>query len=136
MSRICNSLRYIGVLTFCCAAAPLATAQQTDSSTIQPDGTAIVTRSIPIPKTISSEAQRMLARQVSDSAVPQTLAERRTHTDEWQNRTGKVFQQQLGPALTHLFNHQTHHRGQAHAALTILGIAEPASFDLLVYQRS
>lgn len=91
--RICNSLRCIGALTFCFAAPFLATAQQTDSSTIQPDGTAIVTRIVPVPKTISPEAQRLLARQVSDAAVPQTLAERRTHTDEWQNRTGKVFQQ-------------------------------------------
>ncbi|HZL24992.1 MAG TPA: alpha/beta hydrolase fold domain-containing protein [Acidobacteriaceae bacterium] len=92
MNRICTPLRVVGVLTFCLATASLATAQ-TDSSTIQPDGTAIVTRIVPVPKTISPEAQRMLARQVSDAAVPQTLAERRTHTDEWQNRTGKVFQQ-------------------------------------------
>ena len=93
MRRICNSLRYAGVLTFCLATTSLAVAQQTDSSIIQPDGTAIVTRIVPVPKTISPEAQRVLARQVSDAAVPQTLADRRTHTDEWQNRTGKAFQQ-------------------------------------------
>jgi uncharacterized damage-inducible protein DinB len=34
--------------------------------------------------------------------------------------------------LTHLFNHQTHHRGQVHAGLTRLGVAEPAALDLLV----
>ena len=55
---------------------------------------------------------------------------------EYRNSTAKLFQQRLGPALTHLFNHQTHHRGQAHAALTILGVREPASLDLLVLQRS
>ena len=55
---------------------------------------------------------------------------------EYRNSTGKLFQQRLGSALTHLFNHQTHHRGQAHAALTILGVREPASLDLLVLQRS
>jgi len=55
---------------------------------------------------------------------------------EYRNSTGKQFRQKLGPALTHLFNHQAHHRGQAHAALTILGIAEPDSFDLLVWQRA
>jgi monoterpene epsilon-lactone hydrolase len=91
MNRICTPLHVVGVLTFCLVTASLAAAQ-TDSSTIQPDGTAIVTRIVPVPKTISPEAQRMLARQVSDAAVPQSLAERRTHTDEWQNRTGKVFQ--------------------------------------------
>jgi uncharacterized damage-inducible protein DinB len=55
---------------------------------------------------------------------------------EYRNSTGRLFQQPLGAALTHLFNHQTHHRGQAHAALTILGVREPASLDLLVLQRS
>ena len=53
----------------------------------------------------------------------------------YQNSTGKTFQQALGPALTHFFNHQTHHRGQVHAGLTIAGIREPASLDLLVLQR-
>jgi uncharacterized damage-inducible protein DinB len=53
----------------------------------------------------------------------------------YQNSTGKTFQQQLGPALAHFFNHQTHHRGQVHAALTISGIREPASLDLLGLQR-
>lgn len=55
---------------------------------------------------------------------------------EYSNSTGKVFRQKIGPALTHLFNHQAHHRGQAHAALTILGIPEPQSFDLLAWQRA
>jgi uncharacterized damage-inducible protein DinB len=55
---------------------------------------------------------------------------------EYQNSTGKTFRQALGAALTHFFNHQTHHRGQVHAGLTIAGIREPASLDLLVLQRS
>ncbi len=29
--------------------------------------------------------------------------------------------QRLGPTLAHVFNHQTHHRGQVHATLTALG---------------
>lgn len=37
-------------------------------------------------------------------------------------------------ALAHFFNHQTHHRGQAHAILTRHGEAPP-SFDLVVFQR-
>jgi uncharacterized damage-inducible protein DinB len=53
----------------------------------------------------------------------------------YQNSSGKTFQQELGPALTHFFNHQTHHRGQVHAGLTIAGIREPASLDLLGLQR-
>ncbi len=44
------------------------------------------------------------------------------------------IEQPLAPALAHFFNHQTHHRGQAHALLTrILG--EAPSLDLLFYQR-
>ncbi len=42
--------------------------------------------------------------------------------------------QPLAPALVHVFNHQTHHRGQAHALLTRLTGAAP-SLDLLVFQR-
>ena len=53
----------------------------------------------------------------------------------YQNSSGKTFQQKLGPALTHFVNHQTHHRGQVHAGLTIAGIREPASLDLLGLQR-
>jgi uncharacterized damage-inducible protein DinB len=55
---------------------------------------------------------------------------------EYQNSTGKTFRQELGSALTHFFNHQAHHRGQVHAGLTIAGIREPASLDLLILQRS
>jgi uncharacterized damage-inducible protein DinB len=39
-------------------------------------------------------------------------------------------------ALDHFFNHQTHHRGQAHALLSaIIGNARTPSFDLIIYQR-
>jgi uncharacterized damage-inducible protein DinB len=41
----------------------------------------------------------------------------------------------VGSILAHLFNHQTHHRGQAHAILTVLGIPEPQPLDLLVMLR-
>ena len=44
------------------------------------------------------------------------------------------IEQPLAPALMHFFNHQTHHRGQAHCLLTGLTGTAP-SFDLLVYQR-
>ena len=40
----------------------------------------------------------------------------------------------LWQALAHFFNHQTHHRGQAHALLKEAGI-EPPSLDLLYYLR-
>lgn len=43
--------------------------------------------------------------------------------------------QKLGSALSHLFNHQTHHRGQCHMILTSLG--KPSlSLDLIYFQRT
>lgn len=48
--------------------------------------------------------------------------------------TPDEFVQKLMPALNHWFNHQTHHRGQAHAILTGLGRIAP-ELDLLFYQR-
>ena len=47
----------------------------------------------------------------------------------------REVEQPLGPALTHFFNHQTHHRGQAHAILTGLGREGPV-LDLLAFQRA
>ena len=44
------------------------------------------------------------------------------------------MEQELAPALDHFFNHQTHHRGQAHALLTAITGTAP-SLDLLVFQR-
>jgi uncharacterized damage-inducible protein DinB len=47
----------------------------------------------------------------------------------------RTISQRIGPALSHFFNHQTHHRGQAHALLTGFGKDAPA-LDLLYFQRS
>lgn len=47
----------------------------------------------------------------------------------------RTISQRLAPALAHLFNHQTHHRGHIHAALTRLG-ADAPSLDLSQFQRS
>lgn len=45
-----------------------------------------------------------------------------------------TIDQDLSSALDHVFNHQTHHRGQAHGLLTaITGHAPP--LDLVVFQR-
>ena len=47
------------------------------------------------------------------------------------------IEQVLSPALDHFFNHQTHHRGQAHALLSsVIGNDATPSFDLIIYQRT
>jgi uncharacterized damage-inducible protein DinB len=42
----------------------------------------------------------------------------------------------LWPDLLHVFNHQTHHRGQAHTGLSIITGQEPPSLDMIVYARA
>jgi uncharacterized damage-inducible protein DinB len=48
--------------------------------------------------------------------------------------TPEEFVQPLMPALDHFFNHQTHHRGQAHSVLCSFGRRDLV-LDLLGYQR-
>ncbi|PWJ93016.1 putative damage-inducible protein DinB [Mesorhizobium loti] len=47
----------------------------------------------------------------------------------------RTVSQRLAPALDHVFNHQTHHRGQAHTILTILG-RPSLGLDLMLFQRT
>jgi len=49
--------------------------------------------------------------------------------------TPQPVTQRLSPALSHFFNHQTHHRGQAHAILSQLG-KTPPSLDLIYFHRT
>lgn len=48
---------------------------------------------------------------------------------------GTPHRQTHAQVLAHLFNHQTHHRGQAHSILTMVGVAEPEPLDLLIMLR-
>ncbi|AMM84678.1 DinB family protein [Martelella sp. AD-3] len=47
----------------------------------------------------------------------------------------KDYTDRYQTTLAHFFNHQTHHRGQVHAMLTMLGRPSPA-IDLLYFLRS
>jgi len=60
-------------------------AGQKDSATFDADGTAHITRVVPMPATISPEAQKWLASlaQPPRRLGPETLAERRARTDIW-----------------------------------------------------
>jgi uncharacterized damage-inducible protein DinB len=56
-------------------------------------------------------------------------------TISYRTTRGVPHEQALADILAHLLNHQTHHRGQAHACLSILTGAEPPVLDLLAMQR-
>lgn len=77
------------------------------------------------------EAQDQDILQWVDGLTDDDLASEITYT----TITGPMtMTQALAPAMSHFFNHQTHHRGQAHMILTrIAGDAPP--LDLLMYQR-
>jgi uncharacterized damage-inducible protein DinB len=64
---------------------------------------------------------------LDDGAIAGTL--------RYANTSGKQFEQPRSEILAHLFNHQTHHRGQAHTILSICTGREPPSLDLLGMQR-
>jgi monoterpene epsilon-lactone hydrolase len=69
------------------ALAPTLAAQSNSTSqqdaTFDADGTAHITRVVPMPATISPEAQHWLASLTRQKGGEQTLAERRARTDEW-----------------------------------------------------
>ncbi len=73
------------LLYSCAKPAPVAPAPA-DSATFDPDGTAHLTRVIPMPSTISPEAQKWLASLAHSTPGPEDLATRRKRTDEWRVR--------------------------------------------------
>ncbi|HWZ51909.1 MAG TPA: alpha/beta hydrolase fold domain-containing protein [Granulicella sp.] len=99
-----NGLGVVAGILMLCVYGAGATMQgqvaAADHSVIAGDGTAYVTRIVPVPSGISVEAQRMLARPASDAAVPQSLAERRSHTDTWQAGAGEAFRKLYPVSVT------------------------------------
>jgi uncharacterized damage-inducible protein DinB len=84
-------------------------------------------------------AELRMAREAEDrriSAYIETLGEAALAGNIRYRRvsTPDEFVQPLMPALDHFFNHQTHHRGQAHSVLCGLGRRDLV-LDLLMYQR-
>jgi acetyl esterase/lipase len=95
------------VMIFAAIAAGQSDAQQapcdakpTNGSEISMDGTAYVTRIVPVPNTVSPEAQELFARVESDANVPTTLEQRRSGTDRWQAGVGERFKQLYPVILT------------------------------------
>lgn len=52
----------------------------------------------------------------------------------YRNTSGQAFETELATVLQHLFNHQTHHRGQVHGMLSGTDVPPPP-LDLMVYVR-
>lgn len=75
------------------------------------------------------------ARRVEDdrlvSFVEKSTESELSGTFEYRLLNGVQQQQKVREVLAHVFNHQTHHRGQAHGILTTLGVKEPESLDVL-----
>ncbi len=67
-----------------------------------------------------------------ENLAPEDFAGRFTYLTVTDMRT---ISQRLSPALDHFFNHQTHHRGQAHMILTVLG-RPSVPLDLIYFQRT
>ena len=67
-----------------------ASVPQTDSSYVDSNGTAHITRVVPVPTTISPQARAFLARPVPDLRA-MTLAQRRAKTDVWQAERAAKF---------------------------------------------
>lgn len=98
-------------IVFCIGTFTTATAQprnqpipQSNSSYIDASGTAHVTRVVPVPTTVSPQAQKFLAKQIPDLPHHQTIAESRREVDAWQARAG---QESLRLYPVHVANGQT-----------------------------
>jgi acetyl esterase/lipase len=64
-----------------------AQAPSRDSSYIDANGTAHITRVVPVPQDLSREATKFISESVPDEAPPESLAARRSHMEEWAVRS-------------------------------------------------
>ena len=75
------------------------------------------------------------ARETMDSVIIHFIEEAQeedfTYNLAYTNTKGKTYKKQFGHLVQHLFNHQTHHRGQASTLLNQQGI-DIGSTDLLM----
>jgi monoterpene epsilon-lactone hydrolase len=92
--KISLSIQLVILLTASAVAQQGTTAEQAanhNSSYIDGEGTAHVTRVIPIPPDLSPEAKNVMSRQASDAEREESLEERRAGTDKWQAHAGEVM---------------------------------------------
>jgi uncharacterized damage-inducible protein DinB len=70
-----------------------------------------------------------------EAFVQEMTTERLNAPIEYRNYAGAEFRHSLAPALVHLFNHQTHHRGQLTTLLSQLGL-DLGVTDAVVFYRT
>ena len=80
--KTCGAIFVLSFLSMWLAACS-RNAASGDSATFDPDGTAHITRVVPMPATISPESQKWLESLTKQKYTTQTLAERRAATDQW-----------------------------------------------------
>src|SRR5438270_5246680 len=79
-------LAFLSSLLLTISASAQTAATNPDSATFDPDGTAHITRLVPMPSTVSPEAQQWLKEIEHEAPQPKDLAEIRTRTDEWRKK--------------------------------------------------
>ena len=89
---------------------------QKDSATFDTDATAHITRVVPMPTTISPEAQTWLESLNHSTPGPETLAERRARTDEWRAKDSAEARK-LYPVDCRRSKHRRSSHGHHHATL-------------------
>ena len=96
IQRVALWISSLGLLTswpaFGQTATTAATAVSQNSSYIAPDGTAHVGRLVPVPQSLSPQAQATLHRPENDAKVEETLAQRRAGTDAYTARAKEQWQ--------------------------------------------
>ena len=116
-----------GLALYLPAAAQSSSTPPADSATFDPDGTAHVTRVVPMPSSVSPEAQEWLASLAKTKFQPQTLAERRIATDAWRKR-GSAEARRLYPVNVE----ETSIAGVRTDVITPLAMPEPNRGRVLI----
>jgi uncharacterized damage-inducible protein DinB len=75
-------------------------------------------------RTLADEKIEAFANRIDDAWLSTDLV-------WWSGSAKKEMQREKRGLMVHFFNHQTHHRGQAHAALTMCGV-DPGDTDLFL----
>ncbi len=74
---------------------------------------------------IAREQDDILIEEFFQNLPPSFLTQRLSYT----NSKGIHYEEAAVPAVLHMFNHQTHHRGQVHVMLSQCGV-QPPSLDM------